>query len=178
MNIEETRNILSVVKASYPNHYKSMKAEEGKALMQLWQSLFNDEKYQQVALAVKIFIERDTKGFPPVIGQIKEIIRNATKTDVIGEGVAWQMVCDALTDRTEANFYYEMFPNAVKKAVGSPSQLKEWAVMNNSDIQTIIHSQFKRAYREALAEEEIQSHYTEETRGLLNGTLGTDKLLK
>lgn len=71
MTTEETLKILFVLKATYPNFYRGMTRSEAEGIVALWTDMFSGDSYHAVAAAVKALITSDTKGFPPVIGQVK-----------------------------------------------------------------------------------------------------------
>ncbi len=74
MNRIETIKITSVLYAAYPNHYSSMTKAVAESMVELWQVCFAEDSYNCVGNALKAFILSDTKGFPPVPGQIKELM--------------------------------------------------------------------------------------------------------
>lgn len=76
MTYKETLQIMAILKTAYPNYYKGGSDLEQAAA--LWAELFADDDVLVVVAAVKSFIVNDDKGFPPVIGQIKTMVRDLT----------------------------------------------------------------------------------------------------
>lgn len=76
MNREETLAIMSVLKAAYPSYYKGMTRGEAEQVVGLWQEMFREDRATAVAEAVKEYICRDGKGFPPHIGAIKQAVKD------------------------------------------------------------------------------------------------------
>lgn len=72
MTREETLKIMAVLKATYPNFYKDMTRRDAEGVVALWTDMFAEDSYNAVAAAVKAFIASDNKGFPPVVGQVKQ----------------------------------------------------------------------------------------------------------
>ena len=72
MTRDETLKIMAVLKATYPNFYKDMTRRDAEGVVALWTDMFAEERYNAVAAAVKAFIASDSKGFPPVVGQVKQ----------------------------------------------------------------------------------------------------------
>ena len=68
----ETLKIMAVLKATYPNFYKDMTRRDAEGVVALWTDMFSEDSYNAVAAAVKAFIASDSKGFPPVVGQVKQ----------------------------------------------------------------------------------------------------------
>ena len=75
MTREETIQILQILKISYPNFYRDFSKEDTNNAIDLWTIMFEGEDFSMVANAVKAYIATDEKGFPPVIGQIKNKIK-------------------------------------------------------------------------------------------------------
>ena len=72
MTRDETLKIMAVLKATYPNFYKDMTRRDAEGVVALWTDMFSEDSYNAVAAAVKAFIASDSKGFPPVVGQVKQ----------------------------------------------------------------------------------------------------------
>lgn len=72
MTRDETLKIMAVLKATYPNFYKDMTRRDAECVVALWTDMFSEDSYNAVAAAVKAFIASDSKGFPPVVGQVKQ----------------------------------------------------------------------------------------------------------
>ena len=68
----ETQKSMAVLKATYPNFYKDMTRRDAEGVVALWTDMFSEDSYNAVAAAVKAFIASDRKGFPPVVGQVKQ----------------------------------------------------------------------------------------------------------
>lgn len=149
MNKQETLKIMAVLKVAYPNFYHNASLEESAAAVNLWASLFVDDPYELVEAAVKSHIASDIKGFPPHIGAIKEAIRRLQNPYELSEMEAWGAIKQALRNsgyHSEEEF--EKLPKQVQRLVGSPSQLREWAMMDIEELGTVVQSNFMRSYRE------------------------------
>jgi hypothetical protein len=92
MSEQETLKILTVLRAAYPMFYRGLKDGDAKAVVNLWQIQFAEDSYKDVSLAVHTLISTRTDTFPPVIGEIKEVLRSITHPDEIPSGDAWDMV--------------------------------------------------------------------------------------
>ena len=67
----EASVLMATLRAAYPQYYARQTAADADAAVCLWAMMFEDERAENVAAAVKAYIATDTKGFPPSIGQIK-----------------------------------------------------------------------------------------------------------
>lgn len=148
MTREETIKVLAVLKAAYPAFYRGMKADELNGIVNLWASQFEGDDYKTVGAAVQAHIATDTKGYPPHIGAIKEAIRKITQPDEMSEMEAWSYVASALRNSGYNSVTeFDKLPPVVQRIVGSPSQLREWAMMDSDTVQSVVQSNFMRSYR-------------------------------
>lgn len=148
MTREETIKVLAVLKAAYPAFYRGMKADELNGIVNLWASQFEGDDYKTVGAAVQAHIATDTKGYPPHIGAIKEAIRKITQPDEMSEMEAWGYVASALRNSGYNSVTeFDKLPPVVRRIVGSPSQLREWAMMDSDTVQSVVQSNFMRSYR-------------------------------
>lgn len=150
MNREETLAIMGVLKAAYPNYYKDMKRGDAEGIVELWHSMFADDPAQIVAAAVKAHIASDEKGFPPHIGAIKTAIVKLTKPPELelSEMEAWGLVRRAVSNGIYgAKKEFDALPPVVQQVVGSPNQLKEWAMMDEDVVASVVSSNFQRSFK-------------------------------
>ena len=148
MNKAETTQVLAILRAAYPNFYKSMSEADVMDIINLWHDMFKNENMLVVAASVKALIALDTKGFPPVIGQVKEHLGKITQPERMSEMEAWNHVARALRNSTyNSTQEFEKLPEVVRLVVGSPSQLRAWATVEEDDLQTVVQSNFIRSYR-------------------------------
>ena len=167
MTIQETGEIMEVLSIAYPQFYAKQNALEKQKALVLWQEMFKDYPGQLVAYAVKAFIAGDTKGFPPAIGQIMDRIRMLTAQEELNEAEAWALVQKAI--RRSGYYSKEEFaklPAAAQKAVGTPEQLREWAL--DPDFNAGVEgSNFKRAYRTECARQKEHDALPEDVKRLV-----------
>ena len=146
LTYKETLQIMAVLKTAYPSYYKGGSDLEQAAA--LWAELFADDDVQVVAVVVKAFIVNDDKGFPPVIGQIKNLVRGLTTPKEMTEIEAWGLVCAAIRNGYYgAKEEFDKLPPVIQRIVGSPSTLRDWAQLETESVQTVIASNFQRSYR-------------------------------
>lgn len=169
MNREETLAIMGVLKAAYPNYYRDMKRGDAEGVVELWHTMFADDPAQVVGMAVKAHIATDTKGFPPHIGAIKESIRKLTQPKEMTEQEAWALVRQA----TRNGIYgsqdeFDRLPPSIQKLVGSPNQLREWAMMDGETLNSVVASNFQRSYKVVAAREREMLTLPQNIRVLLD----------
>lgn len=148
MDRTETIKIMAVLRAAYPQYYAKQSNEDLQGIVNLWAEMFSDDAYITVAMAVKALIKTRTSTFPPGIGEITEKIMKITQPEEITEQEAWALVVQAT--RNSAYNSAEEFaklPPIVQKIVGSPAQLREWAMMESDQVASVVASNFQRSYR-------------------------------
>lgn len=154
MTREETLAIMSVLKAAYPNFYKDMKKADAESVVGLWSAMFADDPAEVVAAAVKAHIATDTKGFPPHIGAVKEAITKLTQPQQMTEMEAWGLIKRAVSNGIYGSrAEFEKLPPILQRLVGSPNQLKEWAMMDADVVASVVASNFQRSYKARAASE-------------------------
>ena len=70
MTKEETKKILFVVKAAYPENYIRLGEQDLHLLLTTWAALLADYSYSDVSAALQSYLVNDTYGRAPKIGQI------------------------------------------------------------------------------------------------------------
>ena len=147
MTRDETIKILMVIQAAYPNY----KPQDKTVAVNVWTEMLSDIPYEQVSVAVKAYIQTNTSGFAPSVGDVREMVRDIfAKEDDLNETAAWSLVLKAIRRST---YYSEeefaKLPATVQRAVASPKQLREWATLEDVDGKTItvIQSNFQRTFR-------------------------------
>ena len=154
MTRDETIDLLSVLKAAYPNFYRDMTRKDADHVIDLWFDMFKDEPAGLVALAVKRHIATDTKGFPPHIGAIKDSIIKIQQPEEMTEIEAWNMVRNAIRSYSwDAKEQFDKLPPVLQRLVGSPNQLMEWAQMDPETVSSVVASNFQRSYKARAANE-------------------------
>lgn len=168
MDRTETLQIMAVLRGAYPAFYRDMGRKEADSVVNLWAEMFRDDPAQLVAAAVKGLIESDEKGFPPTIGQVKAKLRLLTGPREMTETEAWSLVskavCNGLYGSEEE---YAKLPPAVQRAVGHPSVLREWAMLDADELQTVVSSNFQRSFRAISAREREIARLPADVRAML-----------
>lgn len=110
--------------------------------------MFQEDDPRIVAGAVKAFIATDSKGFPPVIGTIKEKVRQITTPPMMTEQEAWTLVLDAMNcSEHDVGKRFDALPPVVRSIVGNARQLWEWGMMDSKTVNSVVASNFMRSYR-------------------------------
>ena len=148
MTKNEMLMVMAVIKEFYPAFHKDKTPEQIQVSVTLWHEMFKDDDGNQVLAAVKAFVATDTKGFPPSVGQIKQRLVQLNAPDMPDEAEAWTQVWKAIQNSGyHAGEEFKKLHPIVQRVVGKPEVLKAWAILPADEVQTIISSNFQRAYR-------------------------------
>lgn len=148
MTRQETGIIMDILTTAYPTFYNGRNAPDMRMTVNLWAEMFAEDDVKIVAAAVKALIATDDKGFPPHIGAVKNRIRQISNPDEMTEQEAWALISKALRDgyyNAEAEF--AKLPPLVQDVVHDPRQLREWSMMDESTVQSVVASNVQRSFR-------------------------------
>ena len=176
MKKTEVIELLGYVRVAFPNSFTRQTPADLQALVNLWYRHFKDDDYKLVQCAVDSIIATDTTGFAPSIGKIKEMINKLLAPDIMTEQEACY-VYDALRNSIYNSLdEFEKLPDVVKSAVGSPSQLREWAVLPSEQLHTVVSSNFMRSYRARSKHAEEMSLLPSSAKEMITGA--TSKVIE
>ena len=145
MTKQETLKILAIITAAYPAFQKD---RDPQVTAELWNKAFEDESFEAVQAGLIMFINTDTKGFPPTIGMIKERMYSAAGTNELSEVEAWGLVVKACSNSLyNSKEEFAKLPPVIQEVIGSPAVLREWSMCDTDEFQSVIGSNFMRSYR-------------------------------
>lgn len=164
MHIEEARKIIAVMMVSYPN-FKPIDTE---FMATTWADMLSEYTYEQVNTALRCYITTDKSGFAPAIGQIVDKIKTVSEPQQLNELEAWGLVYNAIRNSGyHADEEFAKLPPIVQKAVGSPSQLRNWGMTDIDSLETVAQSNFLRTYRVVAKREDEISRMPSQIRQMI-----------
>ena len=116
----------------------------------VWYSILKDLDYATASRAVQMHMQTEEK--PPTVAGIRKQsmkITGNTEND-LNETEAWSLVLKSIRRST---YYSEeeflKLPEIIQRSVGSPRQLREWAMLEDVDGKTltVLQSNFQRTFR-------------------------------
>lgn len=144
MTMEETSQMLTLLKVAYPNFYRNISQRDAVATLELWSEMFAEEDVNVVKYALKSLITTHT-GFPPDIAEVKNQIRLLVQT-ATGEPTdeeLWRIFRRAVCDGTYgAKEGFAKLPPVLQRYCGSPATLRELAQSDEKTLDTVVHGQF------------------------------------
>lgn len=169
MTRDDVIKIMSVLRGAYPHFYRDISKQEAYDTINLWTDMFSRDDASIVSAAVKSLIDGDDKGFPPTIGQVKAKMRLLVGSDELTEAEAWNLVSKAVKNGLySAVEEFEKLPPAVKRIVGSPSQLRDWASMDSDTLHSVVASNFQRSYKVVATREKEIAALPDDVKKLIN----------
>jgi len=166
MTRQEALTVMAMLKTAYPNFYKDLSKEDINAAVNLWATMFSEEPIQVVTEAIKVLM--CTLKYPPTIADVKEKIAMITQPPAMTEMEAWEQVRRAISFY-DAQENYNSLPPMLRRLVGSPNQLREWAMMDTETVQSVIQSNFMRSYKAKVAQEREYAMLPDSTKQLIAG---------
>lgn len=167
MNITEAKKLIASMMAIYENY--NPKDPEG-LTAKMWSDFMPDYSYEQVNTALACYVRSSTSGFAPAPGQLIDIIHTMTTPQELNEMEAWAVVRESIG---RSSYYateeFAKLPLLVQKAVGSADQLRVWA-MDDDFSESVVMSNFQRAYKSVLDREKEISKIPENVRKLIKKT--------
>lgn len=170
MTQEETRKLLTVIRAAYPNFFKTMPDVDQTNMLMLWSDVLKDDDPIKIMVAAKSFIRSNTSQFPPTVGQIVDLSFKLSNPPVMTEQEAWGFVDKALRNsiyNSESEF--AKLPPEVQTTVGTPKQLKEWAQMDIHELNTVVSSNFMRSFKARVAENKEFAKLPAQAQDMIKG---------
>ena len=170
MTKSDTLKMISILKAAYPHSFKDMTRAEADAMVNLWERIFRNDDPKEVSYALDALIATRTVGYSPTPGEVKEQIRKLKSREELDEQSAWAMVSKACANGIYG--YREEFaklPPDVQKAVGAPEQLRAWAMMDAETVESVVASNFQRAYRTTQKRESEMQKLPSEVQNFISG---------
>ena len=140
MEKEHIIKVLGTLKTAYPRFYANMNKDEAEETIALWYEMFKNDDPRLVISAVKKLITE--LQFPPTIADVKQAMYklvDKTETDI----ELWNKFERAVSNSIyHAGEEFKKLPGVVQKFVGSPNQLREYALMDSDVVHSVIKGQF------------------------------------
>lgn len=175
MTRDEAKKLIMIICSTYPN-YKPMDLRD---TVDVWHFMLSDFDYSEVSVALKAYILSDTSGFAPTVGQLLEKVRKIKSPEELNEMQAWGLVSKALRNGTYgAEEEFNKLPPLVQQAVGSPSQLRNWATTDYESIENVIQSNFMRTYRTVCHRANEYSKFTPDILSICSNNIKNDEMTK
>lgn len=164
MTRDETKQILLRISSLYANWKPQA---DLRFVVESWWECLSEYSYEQVRMAVRMYGQSDLSGFAPTPGQLIAMIQKTSGPAAMSEIEAWSLVSKAIRNGAYgAEEEFAKLPQPIQKVLGSPSQLKTWAVDEEYN-ESVVSSQFMRSYRIIVERNEEIARMPEKVRLLI-----------
>lgn len=148
MTLKETGQVMAVLKVAFPSWAKGLSESDAIATVKLWADMFEEDPAIEVLAAVKALIATQKEGYPPTIGAVKAKLDNLRQGDAMTDEQAWRLIYKAICNSAHnSGSEYDKLPPQLQRIVGSPNQLRDWALMDSETVNSVVASNVQRAYR-------------------------------
>lgn len=157
MDLREMAILLEKINDIYPLFFSNKTEAEKTRAVKSWHEYFALDDARLVAMAIKSLIANHEGAYAPTVGQIKAQMRRCLPNTELSEQEAWNEVRRAVKNGSYGSEEeFNKLSPLVKKTVGRPEAIREWASANSDDLETVIASNFMRTYRaEAVRQKNI-----------------------
>lgn len=154
MTREETAQVMRFIKVNFSGFAKQASTrEDANAMLNTWSIIFRDDPYQVVELAALRLIESETSGFPNAamlrkkVDELKAIANGEPSDEEL-----WLILRKAVEKGIyDAQDEFNGLPEILKSYVGSPSGLRDMAMLDTATLDSVTRSVFLKnigGYRE------------------------------
>lgn len=168
MNKADTIQMFALVAALFPRD-ESFKAATTQ-MVSVWAEMLSDLDFSEVKTALKVHSSRC--AFPPSIADIRAAVEDMHKApDDMTADEAWGLVMNAIRRSTLFSVReFNALPEICQRLVGSPAQLKEWAVSEsfNSSVEKAL---FSKSFNQRKTQDAELKKLPANVRALITGAM-------
>lgn len=166
MTKDEIKKLLMMIEAAYPQS----KFENPAETVAAWHFLLEEYPANAVMGAFQIYVKTNNTGFAPSVSQIIGCMHQPSENERLTEGEAWNLVKKAIQNGNYGSEEeYAALPPLVQRAVGSASMIRQWALSETDEVNTVIASNFQRTYRAILSKQTFNDKVPEQLSDLVKG---------
>lgn len=168
MTREETKMIITMLSSVYINEFSRLKEEQVKQMIDTWAVLLEDEDANKIATVTKVYLKSNTNAFMPTPAMLINLAYELFTPQGMTEQEAWNIVYRAICNSGyNAQREYDSLPQEIKQLV-TPSQLREWGMMNIETLNTVVASNFMRSFKVREKQRSGYAKLPNETKNLIS----------
>lgn len=147
MTLDDTKKLLMAIDSIYP----SFNVENPIATAETWTWALSEYPASAVMAALQVYIKSNNTGFAPSVSQLIGCMYKTHDNSHLSEGEAWALVKKAIQNGNYGSEEeFEKLPPLVKRAVGNSNMIRQWAMSETDEVNTVVASNFQRTYRTLL----------------------------
>lgn len=143
MTRDDTKKLLLAISLTYPN----FKTADLGAVIDVWHSILGTEDAQEIQDAFVTYAKTDTSGFAPSPGILCQMVAKR-KTNELTDG---EVIGKLTMASRNANYGFEeefnKLPPLLQKAVGSPSVIRNWGLLESEELNYTFNQLAKTYHR-------------------------------
>lgn len=114
--------------------------------MDLWYKALQDIDYCTAEIVLSAWVANNK--WSPAISDIREYATKILQPKQMSEQNAWNCILRAVGNSIyHSDVEFDKLPQILKNLVGSPNQLRIWAMMDTDTLESVVASNFMRSYR-------------------------------
>ena len=177
MTREETKMIIGMLGSVYSSEFDRKTDEQINTMIDVWTMLFEDEDADKIANATKAYLKSNANAFMPTPAMLIEKAYNMFAPKGMTELEAWGYISNAIRNGNyHAREEWENLPEEVQ-ALCSPNDIRDWASMDTSQVQTVVASNWQRSFKVKEKARQEYNRLPNETKSLIE-SLGTQMKLE
>lgn len=151
MTREQTVDLVRSIVNIFPN----WKPENLTETVNAWHWALEEYPAPAIKGSLQIYLKTNKSGFAPSVSQLIDGMHKPKDQDRMTEGEAWYLVKKAIADSNyNAKERFEELPPDIQRAVGGYEMLRQWAMTDSDEINTVIMSNFQRTYKAVVSQNE------------------------
>lgn len=151
MSREDIKRLLGMITITYPN----FKLNDPTLAVDVWHRILEPDDAQNIFDAFSVYARTDTSGFAPSPGKLHMMMADRL-SDEIDEGEIMTILTMASRN---ANYgfqaEFDKMPRALQKAVGSPTNIRNWGQMEQDQLNYTFNNIIK-AYKRTVHDEKVR----------------------
>lgn len=173
MTRQETVKALSILKVAYPMFYSKQTKGELEITVNLWETIFANDSYDVVIVAVKELISKHS-GYPPDIAALRKQIDDMTLASIGAptDEQLWRLLSETATEygQYDARNGFDRLPPILQMYLGVPETLYEISMMDRNTVQTVVKGQFLKQIGSFREREKFDRETPESVKNLLQSS--------
>ncbi len=178
MTRDDVKKIIMMFASVYPHNFTNKSQEALSEMIDVWHTLLDDLDANQVAIATKEFLRtRNEERFMPTPAIIRNEVYEMFKTEEgLTEQEAWNILSKAISNSGyNSQQEYDKLPEVIK-SLTTPSQLRDYAMMDTDELNTVVASNFMRSYKVRKEHHKQYEKISTNTKNLISEILQNKKL--
>lgn len=168
MTREETKMIIKMLSSVYVNEFSKLTEDKVIQMIDVWSMLLEDEDANKIATVTKTYLKASTNAFMPTPAMLINMAYELFTPKGMTEQEAWNVLYKAICNSGyNAQREYDNLPNEIKPLC-TPSQLREWGMMNIETLNTVVASNFMRSFKVREKQRVDYAKLPNETKNLIS----------